>query len=113
MTKSQVGGAFGNYWVNNYALKHYSSYYDRSKSAREFLLNMDNVYVVMTRNIQNARPPRFKYEWENDKVLNIEYISSRGLIDILIGLVKGVATYFNEDILVKKTANDRIKVIFR
>jgi hypothetical protein len=113
LTVSQAGDAFGNYWVNTYASKHYSGYFTSSKSAREFLLNMDKVHTAMTNNMKGAKPPRFMYDWENDKTLNMKYISERGLIDILIGLVKGVATYYKENLDVEKTANDRVRVVFQ
>lgn len=36
----------------------------------------------------------------------------RGLIDICIGLVKGVGKHFHEDLKVTKLSDDRIRVVF-
>ncbi|KPQ45004.1 MAG: hypothetical protein MPEBLZ_00429 [Candidatus Methanoperedens nitroreducens] len=42
----------------------------------------------------------------------IKYKSNRGLIDILMGLVKGVGKYYKEDLKVTKLSSDRLQVIF-
>lgn len=108
----QAADAFGNYWVNVYAPKVYGSYFQGSSSAKDFLLKMDSVHESVTKNIQNARPPRFEYEWRDPKTLIMRYKSSRGLIDILAGLVKGVGKYFKEDLKVTKLSNDKLQIIF-
>jgi hypothetical protein len=108
----QAAEAFGDYWVNVYAPNIYRTYFRTAKSAREFLLQMDRVHESVTMNIPNARPPRFSYEWPNDKTLIMKYISGRGMIDILAGCAKGVGKYFGEDVRVRKVGNDRIEVVF-
>ena len=112
LTLQQAADAFGDYWVNDYAVNIYKFYYRHSNSAKDFLLNMDNVHIEVTKNIPNAHPPRFTYNWENDKTLIMTYNSHRDLIDFLIGLVKGVGKYFNEDLKVKKLENDKIQIDF-
>jgi hypothetical protein len=112
ITLQQAADAFGDYWVNTYAPKIYKSYYAGKSSAREMLLNMDNVHKMVTQSIPNAHPPRFEYEWKNDKTLVMHYKSNRGLVDFLVGLVKGVGTYFKEDLKVRKIGADKVEVIF-
>ena len=75
LTLQQAADAFGDFWVNDYAPKIYQPYYNRSKSAKEFLLNMDNVHKITTESIPNAHPPRFIYDWENDNTLVMIYKS--------------------------------------
>jgi len=113
ITLQQAADAFGDYWVNDYAPKIYKAYYRLSNSAKEFLLNMDNIHKIVTKNIPNARPPRFTYKWENDKTLVMSYQSTRGLIDFLVGLIKGVGKYYKEDLKVMKLGNDKVKIIFQ
>ena len=108
----QAADAFGDYWVNVYSQKMYSHYYDRD-SAKSFLLNMDNVHVAMTKQMKNARPPRFEYEWKDDKTLVMHYKSHRGLIDFVVGLARGVGNYYKEDLHVTKLGNKEIQIVFK
>ncbi len=110
----QAADAFGDYWVNQYAPKIYKIYYMKPKSAKEFILNMDEVHDKVTKTVPNARPPtpRFDYEWKNDKTLLITYKSKRGLVDFLVGLIKGVGKRFNENLRVTKMGANKVQVVF-
>ena len=108
----QAADAFGDYWVNVYAPKLYGAYFNRAKTAKDLLLKLDGIHETMTKNMANARPPRFEYEHVDDKTIIMKYKSDRGLIDFLVSLVKGVGRYFKEDITVTKLSSDKIKVIF-
>ncbi len=111
ITLQQAADAFGDYWVNEYAPKIYKAYYT-GKSAKEFILNMDKVHSNVTKNIPNAQPPRFDYSWTDDKTLIMTYKSKRGLIEFLIGLIKGVGKYYKEDLAVTKISNDKVRIVF-
>ncbi len=108
----QAADAFGDYWVNVYSQKIYGIYYTKHNNAKDLLLSMDEVHVDMTKMIDNAKPPRFKYEWENDTTLIMHYQSHRGLIDFLVGLVKGVGKFYKEDLKVTKLGPDKLSVAF-
>ncbi|MCP4756930.1 MAG: hypothetical protein GY866_39205 [Proteobacteria bacterium] len=112
ITLIQAADAFGEYWVNTFAPKLYKAYYRQSKTAKEMLLNMDKVHEVVTASIPDAQPPRFDYEWKNDNTLLMKYNSKRGLIDFLVGLVKGVGIYFKEDIKVTKRGSTTVEIVF-
>ena len=109
---TQAADAFGDYWVNVYSQKMYNNYY-KGKTVKEFLLNMDNIHVEITKTLKNARPPRFDYEWKDDKTLIMHYKSYRGLIDFVNGLVKGVGKFYKEDIKVTKLGTSKIQIIFQ
>ncbi len=111
ITMLQAADAFGDYWVNDYAANIYKPFY-KATTAKEFLLNMDEVHVNITKNIPNAHPPRFTYKWENDKTLVMHYKSSRGLIDFMVGLAKGVAKYYKENLKITKVGNDKVQIEF-
>ena len=83
ITLQQAADAFGDYWVNDYAPKIYYPYFNQSKSAKEFLLNMDNVHKSTTQDIENAHPPRFDYRWKDENTLIMTYKSERSLIEFL------------------------------
>lgn len=111
ITMQQAADAFGDYWVSEYAANIYKPFY-KATTAKDFLLNMDNVHTLITKNLPNAHPPRFTYEWENENTLIMHYKSERALIDFLVGLVKGVGKYFKENLKVTKIGDDKVKIIF-
>lgn len=112
ISMEQATDAFGEYWVNVYAPKIYEMYYKGVESAKDFLLKMDDVHKNVTKNLENAKPPSFKFEWKDDKTLIVKYISHRGLIDFYVGLARGVGIYFKEDIKVKKLKDEKVEIIF-
>ena len=87
-------------------------YVETNATAQDFLLDMDNVHVQMTRVMENARPPRFRYEWQDDKTLIMHYQSHRGMVDFLVGLARGVGQYYNQDLRVTKLGSDKVRIIF-
>jgi len=112
ITLEQAADAFGDYWVNVYSQKIYGLYY-RGKTAKEFLLAMDKVHDQVTHDMKNAHPPHFTYEWENDNRLIMKYFSERGLIDFLVGLIRGVGKFYDEPMTVKKLNNQEVRVDFQ
>ena len=96
MSMQQVKDAFGEYWSTVYAPSIYKSFFDSAKSSRELLLKLDEIHVAMTRTVKNARPPRFTYEWKDDKHLVMHYQSDRGLVDLMPGLVAGLGKYYKD-----------------
>jgi hypothetical protein len=111
ITLTQAADAFGDYWVNEYAVRIYRIYY-KPKTAKEFLLNMDKVHQQVTKTMKNASPPRFDYEWKDDKTLIMTYKSKRGLIDFLVGLIKGVGKYYKENLRVMKLGSNKVQIKF-
>ncbi|MFN4245127.1 MAG: heme NO-binding domain-containing protein [Brevinematia bacterium] len=98
ISREEVANAFGDYWVNEYSQRVYGHLYKSHKDAKSFITAMDKVHYDMTKNMPNAHPPRFEYEWINDKTLIIHYKSSRNMIDFMIGLIKGVGKFYKENI---------------
>lgn len=109
---SEILDAFGDFWINTYSQRIYKPYYDQCKTAAEFLLNMDIVHDNVTRRIQDARPPQFTYEWKGEKTLLMTYKSERGMIDYMVGLIKGVGRYYQENLYVEKLSEDQVKITF-
>ena len=112
VTLQQAADAFGEYWCCSYAPRVYALVYKRFKSAREMILGMDKVHVDMTATIPNAHPPRFTYTWENPHTLLVEYKSKRNMIDIYVGLVRGVGTHFKEKLDVTKISPTQVRIVF-
>jgi hypothetical protein len=97
--------AFGDYWSTTYAPKTYSAYFARAKSAREFLLSLDQVHVAMTKSMEGAAPPRFRYEDKGPKDLVMHYASPRGMVALMPGLIQGVARFYKEKVTVRTEGN--------
>ncbi|MCI5121726.1 MAG: hypothetical protein D3908_11150 [Candidatus Electrothrix sp. AUS4] len=112
ITPLQSAEAFGEYWMNEYAPRIYGVYLQEASSARELLLNMDKIHETVTSTISDSQPPRFDYEWTDSNTLLMQYNSHRGLIDFFVGLVKGVGTYFQEELVVNKLSDTEVEIVF-
>ncbi|GAK53936.1 heme NO binding domain protein [Candidatus Moduliflexus flocculans] len=112
LSLSQLADMFGEYWVLEYSQKMYGQHYLKHATAKSFLLDMDNLHLAMTKNMANARPPRFTFTWKDERTLLMKYISSRNMADFAAGLVKGVGKFYHEKLDVKLIGNDQIQVIF-
>ena len=108
----QAADAFGEYWVCNFSPKIYGAFYRKYGNAKDFLLAMDKVHVDMTTMLKDSTPPRFDYEWKDNRTLIMKYKSKRNLIDFAVGLAKGVGKYYKEDIKVSKLSDDKMQIVF-
>ena len=112
ITINQVADAFGEYWMTGYAPRIYKTYFRGKNTAKEFLLSMDNVHDLTTDNMPNAQPPKFEFEWENDNNLVMKYTSQRSMMDFMVGLIKGVGKYYNEDLEISQLGSNRVRIVF-
>jgi len=112
ITQQQAADAFGRHWAGSYAPKMYGAYYNGIRSAKEFLLKLDDIHVATTRTIPNARPPRFKYEDVDENTLIMEYQSSRGLMPFFTGLVRGLAEHYGERADISSVGMNKVKIVF-
>jgi len=105
LSMEQTMEAFGEYWSKVYGPKVYSPYFLGAKNSRELLLNLDHIHEVMTKSINSARPPRFRYEWKEENLLIMHYESFRRLVALMPGLIRGVGKYYHEDLAVSVVGN--------
>ena len=112
ISHAQAAEAFGDYWVNVYSQGLYAQYYAKHKTARELLLAMNGIHLIVTQSIKNAKPPKFEYEWKDEKTLLIRYRSHRRMIDFAVGLIKGVGKLYKESLGVTKLNATTIQVTF-
>ena len=109
----QVGDAFGEYWMCEFAPRLYKGHYKGINSAKEFILKMDDVHTQTTKTIADAKPPEFTYKWKDDNTLIMGYKSHRGLIDIMVGLIRGVGKYYKDDLEVTKISDKEVEIKFK
>lgn len=112
MSMTQAADAFGQYWFNVYAPRIYKVYYAGKNSAKEMLLALNHIHKSVANHSPSARPPRFEYEWKDDRTLVMTYQSSRGLSDFFIGIVKGVGTYYKEKLSITRLPDDKVEIKF-
>jgi hypothetical protein len=105
ISMEQAMDAFGDFWSTTYAPTIYAAYFKKAKSARDLLLNLDHIHVVMTK-AAGASPPRFRYEWRGEDHLVMHYDSPRGLVALMPGLIRGVGRYFQESLAVWVKGNE-------
>ncbi|MDU5014011.1 MAG: heme NO-binding domain-containing protein, partial [Clostridium botulinum] len=65
-----------------------------------FLKSMFDVHVVMTKKFPGAKPPLLTIEPISEKQAIFSYSSKRGMFDYFLGLLKGSAEHFKENIKV-------------
>ncbi len=108
----EAADAFGDYWVNDYAPRIYKSVYGRFSNAREFILGLNTVHSQVTADIPNAQPPELEYESIDDKTLIVTYKSKRELVDVFVGLAKGLGRYYQEALQVVKLDDTTVRIVF-
>jgi len=112
ITLVQAADAFGDYWINVYCQKMYGPYFRQHKTAKDFLLALNNIHVEITEIVEDAQPPKFTCEWQNDKTLIMHYQSHRGLIDFAAGITRGLAKYYKENLDITKISSEELKIVF-
>ncbi|AVQ39962.1 chemotaxis protein [Clostridium botulinum] len=63
-----------------------------------FLKSMFDVHIVMTKKFPGAKPPLLTIEPISEKQAIFSYSSKRGMFDYFLGLLKGSAEHFKENI---------------
>ncbi len=112
LTFQQACDAYGTYWVGDYIPTRFPQFFEGVRSTREFLLKLDGVHETVPTLIKDARPPRHTYDWQDEKTLVMTYNSSRDLIELFDGAVRGVAIRFGEVIETKILDRKRVEIRF-
>ena len=68
--------------------------------------------MQITRTVPNASPPRFKLTWRDSQTLEVTYESKRNLIDVYVGLARGVGKYFGEPLTVTRQSETQATIVF-
>lgn len=88
----------------------------RHESAYHFLKSMNDVHAIVVKRIKGAVPPGLDVVPVSSHEAIFTYRSKRGMGDYLVGLLSGVANYFNENIKVEemeRTGNEiKLKLTF-
>lgn len=104
---------FGIHWCVEYSPKLYGVFYRGMVSTKDAILKLDDVHDRVTKHISGAFPPRFKYDWVSETVLEVTYVSDRNLIDLFISLIKGLDQKFGDETEIMKVNEHKISLKFK
>jgi hypothetical protein len=92
---------FGEYFFNN--LKDKYPVFMEKSNLFNFLNSIDEyIHPEVLKLYPDAELPTFDTEIKSDNEMILNYMSSRKMSDLAIGLIKGAAKYFKEDVDVVK-----------
>ncbi len=114
VSKKEAMDRFANYFILEYVPKAFSMnmYFSQSSCAREFLMKMDEVHERLTKNMEDARPPRFDYEEKDDGSLLMTYNSDRNMFELFKSLANAVGEYCNDDLEIEEAEADTLEINF-
>jgi hypothetical protein len=112
LSAEQAGDAFGAHWIDTYAPRLYKPLFSKYRSARELLSNINNMHDRVMRHVPDAKPPRFRLDWQTPTNLLMHYESDRGLIDIAVGMARAVGRLYGEDLVVTKVSEKSLRIVF-
>lgn len=95
--------AFGEYWITYTAEAGYGEILRAAgRSLEEMLGNLDQLHTRVRLGMPHLRPPSFRVTKTDDGALILHYSSTRpGLAPCVVGLVKGLAKRFGEEVTVE------------
>ena len=110
----QASEAFGEYWVGNYAPKMYSNFHILAPTARDFLMKLNDIHAKVVKTMKETGEscvPRFKCKWDGESLL-LTFDSKKGLTPFLVGLIKGVGKYYDEEVVVSMWSDNTMLIKF-
>lgn len=73
----------------------------------EFLKSIDDyIHPEVLKLYPQAELPSFEYEKLSNNEINLNYKSSRKMSDLAVGLIKGAATFFKEEVNIEKVIEE-------
>lgn len=98
-THEEIWGIMGEENIKTFA-ENYPGFF-RQENAYHFLKSMNDVHAIVMRQFKGATPPVLDMIPVDCRTAHFIYRSKRGMGDYLVGLLRGVARHFKEDIQAK------------
>jgi len=103
---SKLLNVFGEYFFNTLKTK-YPVFMDKP-NLFSFLYSIDQyIHPQVLKLYPDAELPKFDAEINSENEMVLNYISSRKMSDLAIGLISGAAKHFNEDVDVLEVSEER------
>ena len=103
VSESDLKEKFGEYLVPD-LFNLYKQYLDPAWKTFETLLHTEKIMHGAVRKGSTATPPVLNVSKVSDQLLFIDYYSKRKMGSLAIGIIKGIAKYFNESDQVQITS---------
>lgn len=110
LTPAEVYEAFGDAWINDYAIALYRQFFADHRTALDFLAAIDLVHAEMTLRTPDAHPPRFVVVERTPGRLVLQYGSARQMADLVPGLIRGVARHYRQELVVRPRGANTFEV---
>jgi hypothetical protein len=111
ISRQELFDYFGEYFHRVFAQKYFRSFFNNCNNAYDFLKTINRIHVKAGKILGCESPPRFVIV-EDEHRLIIHYISKRNYIDLIISNIKGVAKFYNENVIVNKLDDKTVEVMF-
>ena len=111
LTLQEVADLVGEYWCCTFAPGAHDVVWSRFGSARACIEGLDGVQAQVMAD-HEAHPPVAHFDWQDDRTLLVGYRSERGLIDLYVGLLRGVGKAVGEPLQVTKVTSSEVEVVF-
>jgi predicted hydrocarbon binding protein len=80
----------------------YPEFYEESGGTRQFLLDVEGrIHRLVRKSLPLASPPKLHVVAQGDHGVEVTYTSERGLCDLVDGLIRGTADYYQEHFAVE------------
>ncbi|MGF1909876.1 heme NO-binding domain-containing protein [Vibrio kasasachensis] len=117
MPPDELQQAFGqSIFINLYSTLPYSASLSECKNCFQFVrLVEDYIHIEVKKLYPDANPPQFEFISESETELIFDYKSARCMSNVCLGLVKGCADHFGEqlDISMSEQSEDSSHVQFQ
>ena len=108
----QATDAFGEYWVNSFLPRLYPNFGIIVSNSRDFLVKLNDIHAKIAKTMQGAAPTKFVYRWKDEDTLLIAHESKWLNSVLLVGLLKGAAKYFGEELSINLWSSNQMMVKF-
>ena len=115
-TAADIGGIsaeqllemFGKKWVEMTARREYGHYYAMADNLFDFLENLNTLHQSLGAGLPELHPPSFALSRLDTRSAQLQYMSDRpGLTYFVVGLIKGLALHYDQNVTVTITAEKR------
>ena len=95
-------------WASYTAAGEYGTYYTMANDIFDFLKKLNSIHSALGTSMPNLRPPTFKLSEESEGTVRLHYFSERpGLAPFVIGILKGLAEFYEQQITIEVAAEKR------
>lgn len=100
---AELQRAFGRFAAETTFLLLHPAYYEDSTGTRDFLLHVEEkIHDLVRATVPGAAPPSLHVVELGAKGVSISYTSSRGLCELLHGLVVGITRHYGETFAIEQ-----------